>query len=74
LKPQELVLDTLAQLPVARVTLDVDGTVAWAFRWLSWTRGRRVSWVKLRSQLPTVRAVGTRARPQKRRTTGSPAR
>src|SRR5881409_3727958 len=29
---QELVLDTLARLDVPRLTLDVDATVAWAFR------------------------------------------
>src|SRR4030095_11578828 len=42
--------------------------------WLRQTSGRNVSCVKRRSQLLTVRAVGTRGRPAKRRTRGSPTR
>ena len=41
--------------------------------WLSWTNGARVACVNCRNQLPTVRAVGRRAKPQKRAIRGSPA-
>jgi hypothetical protein len=32
--------------------------------WFSWTKGASVVWVNWRSQLPTVRAVGIRAKRQ----------
>jgi hypothetical protein len=41
---------------------------------LSATSGASVSWVNWRNQSATVRRVGTRARPQKRVTRGSPLR